>query len=775
MACIVGSPVAFQRRDVTRRCPPPTPPDRLRRLPACTRSRPSLERLAGQSCDQRSPNGAAGDQPTYDVSEAGGVGESPSALLRRCSPGRRPPVDGPPCALHCCCEPIPWCAGAPCGNLQPEGEMDMLTTNRQDYPRKAVDHSIVKRPSMRREPGKFDGKTSYKDEFQDWPRDRVKHAQKEPYNPPEEPFQGSSTYRDNYTDKKEPPRATLKPSELDWTSRMPFDDKTAYRGDFVKHPLSKKLQRERQKWQPPVSKLDDSTNYKSDFTNKQQPVRMPCQPDRQAVRSDVPFDGNTTQRGDFQKWDAQPPDSCKPKEYIKPLGDIDLTTTNRNDYTKKPVDHNIVKHMQKRQIPGQFHGKTGYKDDYQDWPRDRVQHAHKEQYNPPEEPFQGSSTYRDNYTDKKEPPRATLKPSELDWTSQMPFDDKTAYRGDFVKHPLSRQLKRERQKWQPPISKLDDSTNYRSDFTNKQQPVRMPCQPDRQAVRSDVPFDGNTTQRGDFQKWDAQPPDSCKPKEYIKPLGDIDLTTTNRNDYTKKPLDHNIVKHMQKRQIPGQFHGKTGYKDDYQDWPRDRVQHAQKEQYNPPEEPFQGSSTYRDNYNDKKEPPRATLKPLELDWASNMPFDDKTAYRVDFVKHPLSKKLPREKQQWQPPAAKLDDSTNYKTDFTNKKQPMRMTCQPDRQAVRSDAPFDGTTTQRGDYQKWQLPPRCTPRPACYCKAKYAAASLPTRTRYCADHAGNARPTCVDVRRASRDGDRRAYCCCVPCAPVSAVDARTVCV
>ena len=96
---------------------------------------------------------------------------------------------------------------------------------------------------------------------------------------------------------------------------------------------------------------------------------------------------------------------------------------------------------------------------------------------------------------------------------------------------------REKAVWEPNQARLDDMTNYRKEYTPKDGAKQASCKPNATPYRSDLPFEGDTTQRVDFVEW---PTERVRPKEreaYQKPEGAMELNTTTGVDYTRKPLE----------------------------------------------------------------------------------------------------------------------------------------------------------------------------------------------------------------------------------------------
>ena len=349
-------------------------------------------------------------------------------------------------------------------------------------------------------------------------------------------------------------------------------------------------------------------------------------------------------------------------------------------------------------------------DDYRKWP---AQHTDKivrdAAYQPPTQPFEGASNYTTDYPKHHQAPRPSLRPAPAAKTSDEPFSGETGYRAEYVRHPLPPREARDKPQWAPSKAQLDALSNYMKDFVAKSVPLVASCKPQAGAYKCDVPFEGDTTQRIDYKRWATERPPQREAPGYVRPAGEVDYNTTTNCDYNRKPIDVRApFRPGGRKGEPGKFDGATNYRKDFRRWslgartqPIDRGG-----RYAAPEVPFEGTSNYHDNYVGHQQPVRSSMKPMEGAGGSKEPFDAKTGYRDDYIRHKLSAKPPREAAKWQPNAAKLDDLSNYRKDYTLKETGKQASCKPDPRPVQSEAPFEGGTTQRTDYQRWP-----TERPA----------------------------------------------------------------
>ena len=106
----------------------------------------------------------------------------------------------------------------------------------------------------------------------------------------------------------------------------------------------------------------------------------------------------------------------------------------------------------------------------------------------------------------------------------------------------------------------------------------------------------------------------------------------------------------------------------YQRWNLPPKYRHQMDVYEPPADPFDGMSSYQMSYVGRRQPVRPSMKPDDAAHMSAEPLDDVTTVRAAYVRHPLPDVEPRQKSQWLPNPAGLDDLTNYRKEYTRKGQ-----------------------------------------------------------------------------------------------------------
>jgi hypothetical protein len=118
--------------------------------------------------------------------------------------------------------------------------MEKSTTHNTDYTRKPIEKVSPRRPpSGRRQSGKFDDHTNYREDYRQWAMgDRAKVTMRAEYVPSGAPFEGRTNYQDEYVPRHGEPVRSMKPGDGGYASNAPFEDGTEYRNEYTKkeHP-----------------------------------------------------------------------------------------------------------------------------------------------------------------------------------------------------------------------------------------------------------------------------------------------------------------------------------------------------------------------------------------------------------------------------------------------------------------------------------------------------------------------------------------------------------
>ncbi len=252
--------------------------------------------------------------------------------------------------------------------------------------------------------------------------------------PPADAFAGDSTYVKDYIKHSQAPRSALRPDQAPISSNEPFDDRTGYRQDYIKHAMPAKFERPKNEYTQNKIPLENMTTNRRDFTAKDIEKMRSYKPDGTGYRSDAPFDDGTTHKIDFKKWDVQPISLHKDDAYKQPIGEMDLTTNYTTDFTAKPVARaQQIRPASRKKIDAKFVGDTTYGQDFRKWAGDRAQLAKAGgEYQPSNAPFDGMSTYKGHYIPHQSGPQQSYKPDGGAYRSDAPFDGNTLYRMEYT-------------------------------------------------------------------------------------------------------------------------------------------------------------------------------------------------------------------------------------------------------------------------------------------------------------------------------------------------------
>ena len=117
----------------------------------------------------------------------------------------------------------------------PMGDMDLTTNYNTEFTNKPGQRAQPVRPGSRRKiDAKFEGDTTYGQDFRKWPGDRrgpIKASND--YEVPTVPFEGLSTYKGHYQPHAGGAAVSFKPDGTAYRSDAPFDGNTLYRSEFT--------------------------------------------------------------------------------------------------------------------------------------------------------------------------------------------------------------------------------------------------------------------------------------------------------------------------------------------------------------------------------------------------------------------------------------------------------------------------------------------------------------------------------------------------------------
>lgn len=263
------------------------------------------------------------------------------------------------------------------------------------------------------------------------------HGPKYTYETPREPFNGTSTVQSDFVDFGiiQPPKS-LKPQEKPIASTQTFNGMSCYHDAFTPPPMPARYQRPKQVYTPSDKEFYSDTTFKADFPAHYgiKPSRS-LKPPQAKVSSEVPFEGNTTSRMSYTKWDLPNKVSRPPTVYVAPTEKFAVHSTYRKDYPTygQFARAKSLKPSQRREELAPFNGVTSHSNDYKLWTDvERPSSVRLEKrYSPPSEKFDAMSTFQAHYTGEFAPRASCAKPQVTPYTTSCAMEASTSYRDSF--------------------------------------------------------------------------------------------------------------------------------------------------------------------------------------------------------------------------------------------------------------------------------------------------------------------------------------------------------
>lgn len=263
------------------------------------------------------------------------------------------------------------------------------------------------------------------------------HGPKYRYETPTEPFVGASTARSDFVDFGviHPPKS-LKPQESSNVSSKSFEGMSSYRDSFTSPEMPARYQHPKQVYTPSGKEFYSSTTFKTDFVANvgAQPAKS-LKPLQAKVKSDVPFEGNTTSRMSYTKWDLPSKFLRPPTVYTPPSEKFAVHTSYREDYPtyEQFARAKSLKPTPRREELVNFEGVTSNSEDYKFWadavPRSSIRLEKK--YSPPSEKFDGISTFQAHFQGEFTPRASSTKPQLTPYAKSCAMEDSTTYRDSY--------------------------------------------------------------------------------------------------------------------------------------------------------------------------------------------------------------------------------------------------------------------------------------------------------------------------------------------------------
>ncbi|NXJ82296.1 SAXO1 protein, partial [Trogon melanurus] len=318
--------------------------------------------------------------------------------------------------------------------------MDLTSTYKQDYNPYPISQAPPCLPCVTRHipNAKMDTRTTYEDDYVLWSEPKAEMIRpNDRFCPSEEKFNYKTVVQDDYLYRGPVTTQSCKPLSLVQKTKVPCENITNYRVNYVPHPLKKRYVHKKEKYKASEVPFDGLTTHKLSYKALASQPAKPANPYHPKLLYDLPFDSTTEFQEKFQPWPQPPIFPKKTVVYLPPVEKMDLHTTTQIHYK-----HPNGKPAKMCRSSAQLAKST--------------------------EPVNNCSTMKEDYKPwlcEKEKP--IIHAPELTFPTK-PMDCLTTFQTHYVPHPLT-VTKNCKPSWSGPKhdTQLDAKTIYTTSYTPK--------------------------------------------------------------------------------------------------------------------------------------------------------------------------------------------------------------------------------------------------------------------------------------------------------------------
>lgn len=375
---------------------------------------------------------------------------------------------------------------------------------------------------------------------------------------------------------------------------------------------------------------------KFDNTQRRAIIRPPIK----TAAHDAKMATDTTTGKAFIAHSVTPPAKKAPIPYQPPKEGMHTATEYKTKYLGKwqfPIQP-IFPSSTKRDNTEPFNHISTHAKDYSAPPvTPRQLYKAQNSYEPPKNAFDCLSTAQTDFVDYGGVPvTPSLKPPPKAAVSTQPLEELTSYRSTFTTPTMSQKYYKPREVYVPPGEKFLGTTTHRSAFPKH--PYSKPPQgakPAREYFDHSVAFESRTTNRENFKAWKIPARFSRPLSAFVPPTEKVSDRTTSRSDYTDygpvPPVANFKPTHRSNTQV-APLETLTTQTADFRAW--DGVQRpqpvSQDKPYAPPQEKFDGTTTFKAHFRGTHAPRPPTAKPPQLVHPKVSDMDSMTSYKESF-------------------------------------------------------------------------------------------------------------------------------------------------
>ncbi|XP_066491515.1 stabilizer of axonemal microtubules 2 [Tiliqua scincoides] len=305
------------------------------------------------------------------------------------------------------------------------------------------------------------------------------------------------------------------------------------------------------------------------------------------------------------------------------------------------------------------------------------------------------------------PATQSLKPKQEYRTHGGKMEGISTFRSDYVPYELANRPVRVLEEYKPRTGDIDLGTTYRRDYNaHKIQPVTILRPLERKYSRGGK-LHTIPTYQDDYRAWEIQRREPNKVENtYQPPTEKFGNATTFQDAFFQRELaPRKSYKPIVAMKLSNQpFNSVTSHRSDYVPHQLEPkfMAHKAKEEYRPNTQPFEDVTTHRCDFRGLLGELPKSFKPQQTKEESKALFDGRTEFRDSYQPWVVSLPEVHKAKEYIPPTGNMDlNSTTHLAYMPHDINPVVL-MRPLEKSRRNNAPFQGNTTMRDDFQAWEV-------------------------------------------------------------------------